>query len=80
MAYRAQGGSRFLYEPVDAASARVETLERVTEERWAALEHRLVGIERMLDRLEKRMWMAVCGTVTVLISEFAFYALTRIEV
>ncbi|MEL6678271.1 MAG: hypothetical protein AAFQ51_06150 [Pseudomonadota bacterium] len=78
MALRPQGGSRFLYEPFDVASARVDALERVTDERWAGLERRLMGLETMIDRLERRMWMAVCGTITVLISEFAFYAMTRV--
>ena len=35
------GGSRFLYEPFDAAAARIEVNERIQEERWAQLERRL---------------------------------------
>ena len=34
------GGSRFLYEPFDAAHARIEVNERIAEERWALLERR----------------------------------------
>ena len=39
------GGSRFLYEPFDAAAARIEVNERIQEERWAHLERRLAQIE-----------------------------------
>ncbi len=35
------GGSRFLYEPFDVASARIEVNERIQEERWQQLERRL---------------------------------------
>ncbi|PWG73504.1 hypothetical protein DF186_22735, partial [Enterococcus hirae] len=55
------GGSRFLSEPFDAASARLEAHERVTEERWINLERRLQHIEGLLDRMERRMWLAVSG-------------------
>ena len=58
------GGSRFLYEPFDAAAARIEANERVTEERWAGLERRLQAIEAMLERLEKRLWLAVYGVAS----------------
>lgn len=61
-------GSRYLYEPFDAASARIETIERVNEERWKGLERRLVTIEQMLERLEKRLWLAVYGIVGYVIS------------
>lgn len=52
-------GSRFLYEPFDAAEARVETLERVLDERWAALEKTFGAVEKGLERLEKRLWLVV---------------------
>ena len=43
------GGSRFLYEPFDVASARIEVNERIQEERWQQLERRLNQIEVALD-------------------------------
>ncbi len=58
-----KAGSRFLYEPFDVASARLETHEQVTNERWSGLERRLGQIEATLDRLEKRLWLAVYGVV-----------------
>ncbi len=66
------GGSRFLYEPFDRASARIDAHERVTEERWKALERRLAQIEDGLDRLEKRVWIAVFGSAAFLASELAY--------
>jgi hypothetical protein len=62
------GGSRFLYEPFDAATARIEAHERVTEERWAGLERRLSTIEAMLERLERRLWLAVFGVVAMVLA------------
>jgi hypothetical protein len=53
------GGSRYLYAPFDAANARIDANERVLEERWTALTFRLEGIEKALERLERRLWLAV---------------------
>ena len=72
------GGSRFLYEPFDAAAARIEANERVTEERWAGLERRLQAIEAMLERLEKRLWLAVYGVVAFIVSQ-GVWALVNIS-
>lgn len=63
------GGSRFLYAPFDAANARIEANERVAEERWQALEFRLNAIETALERLEKRLWLAVFGVVSVVLAQ-----------
>lgn len=68
MKHTRSGGSRFLYEPFDAASARLDTHEKVLEERWAGLERRLGMIEMALERLEKRLWLAVFGVVSVILS------------
>ncbi len=65
MSKRQSGGSRYLYEPFDAASARIEAHERVTDERWLALERRLNAIETALERMEKRMWLAVYGAASL---------------
>lgn len=62
-------GSRYLYEPFSATAARVETIEQVNAERWRNLERRLEVIETMLERLEKRLWIAVYGVVGVILSQ-----------
>ncbi len=72
------GGSRFLYEPFDVTHARIEVHERVTEERWTQLERRLHHIESMLDRLEKRIWVAVYGAASLILTDIA-YGLVRMS-
>ncbi|MFC7705004.1 hypothetical protein ACFQXB_12430 [Plastorhodobacter daqingensis] len=66
---RPTGGSRYLYDSFDAASARIEANERVAEERWAGLEYRLQQMEATLERLEKRLWLAVYGVVAVILAQ-----------
>lgn len=61
---RAVGGSRFLYDSFDLATARIEAQERVDEERRAGLEYRLGKIEEELERLERRLWLAVYGVAS----------------
>jgi hypothetical protein len=57
----AVGGSRFLYDSFDLAQARIEAQERLDQERRAGLEYRLGRIEETLERVEKRLWLAVYG-------------------
>lgn len=66
------GGSRFLYEPFDAASARIEVNERIAEERWSQLERRLVQIEVAIDRVERRIWVAVYGAASLILADIAY--------
>jgi len=61
---RAVGGSRFLYDSFDLAQARIDAQERVESERRAGLEYRLSRIEEGLERLEKRLWLAVYGVAS----------------
>ncbi len=63
------GGSRFLYDSFDAATARIEANERVAEERWTALEFRLGQIDSALERLEKRIWLGVYGVAAFLLAQ-----------
>lgn len=65
------GGSRFLYDSFDAASARIEANERVAEERWSALEFRLGQIDDALERLERRIWLGVYGVAAFLLAQGA---------
>jgi hypothetical protein len=58
------GGSRFLYDSFDLAQARIDAQERVEEERRAGLEYRLGKIEEELERLERRLWLAVYGVAS----------------
>ena len=73
-----KGGSKYLYEPFNATAARVETIEKVNEERWKNLERRIIGIENMLERLEKRLWLAVYGIAAFILTQ-AIYSLIQIN-
>lgn len=64
-------GSRFLYDSFDAAHARIEANERVAQERWAALDYRLGLIDSALERMEKRIWLAVYGVAGFLAAQMA---------
>ena len=66
-----EGGSRFVHDSFDAASARIEANERVAEERWAALDYRLGLIDDALERLEKRIWLGVFGVAAFLLAQMA---------
>ena len=70
-ARRATGGSRVLYDSFDLAQARIEAQERVDEERRAGLEYRLGRIEAALERLEKRLWLAVYGVAAAVLAHAA---------
>lgn len=61
---KAVGGSRFLYDSFDLAQARIDAQERLEQERRAGLEYRLTKIEEELERLEKRLWLAVYGVAS----------------
>lgn len=65
------GGSRFLFDSFDAAAARIDVVERVGEERWAALDYRLGHIEASLERLERRIWVMVFGVAAFLLAQGA---------
>ena len=67
----AAGGSRYLYDSFDAASAKIEANERVAMERWSGLTYRLTQIESALDRLEKRFWLGVYGALAFLLTQGA---------
>ncbi|MSU88998.1 hypothetical protein GE300_05080 [Rhodobacteraceae bacterium 2CG4] len=72
-------GSRFLYEPFDATSARIDAHERITEERWMNLERRLQVIEGLLDRMERRLWLVVFGVAAFLAGEVAVSLLSTTQ-
>jgi hypothetical protein len=63
------GGSRYLYDSFDAAQARIDANERVSDERWLALEFRLGRIEETLERLERRLWLTVYGVLGAILAQ-----------
>lgn len=68
----AGSGSRFLYEPFEFASVhRMEAHERIVEKQVEAIERHFERLEAAVDRLERRMWMALYGVVGVILAEVA---------
>ncbi len=64
-----RAGSRFLYDSFDAATARIDANERVAKLQFDALAGRLERIEAMIERLERRLWLAVYGVVAVVLAQ-----------
>ena len=62
-------GSRFLYDSFDAATARIEANERLAQLQFDQLDDRLKRIEAMIERLERRLWIAVYGVVGVILAQ-----------
>ncbi|MEO1549382.1 MAG: hypothetical protein AAFR93_03000 [Pseudomonadota bacterium] len=71
------GGSRYLYEPFDTANVRIDANEKVLEAKWEALEQRLKMIEQVLDRVERRIWLAVTGLTGFLMIDMVYGFLTQ---
>lgn len=58
------------YEPFACAPAlRLEAHERLSAVQIAALEDRLARLELLLERLEKRLWLAVYGVAAGLLAQ-----------
>lgn len=68
---KAESASRVMHENFAVAAARIEANERVSEERWSALDYRLGRIEETLERLEKRIWLGVYGVAAFLLTQMA---------
>ena len=61
---------RRVAEPFACAPAmRLEAHERVSALQFEALEARLVRLEAVLERLEKRLWLTVYGVAAVILSQ-----------
>ena len=78
-ARRAIGGSRFLYDSFEAAQARIDAQERVFEARKEALEFRIARLEGALERVEKRLWLAVYGVAAGVLVHGALALVTALQ-
>lgn len=68
-------GDRYGFEAFDCAPAlRLEAHERVAKLQFDSLNKRLDRIEALIERLEKRLWLTVCGVVGVILAQ-AFQSL-----
>ena len=58
------------YEPFDCAPAlRLDAHERVTQLRFEGISERLDRIEGLIERLERRMWLAVYGVAAAVMAD-----------
>ena len=61
---------RYGFEAFDCAPAlRLEAHERVANLQFEALGQRLAKIEEMMERLERRLWLAVYGVVAAIVAQ-----------
>ena len=65
-----QDHGRYGFEAFDCAPAlRLEANERVNNLQFQALNERLERIEVMMERLERRLWLAVYGVVAAILAQ-----------
>ncbi len=58
------------YERFDCAPAlRLDAHEQVTQLRFEGISARLNRIEKMIERLEKRLWLAVYGVAAAVMAD-----------
>ena len=59
---------RYGFEPFDCAPAlRLEAHERVSELQVKAMQERLDRLDAAIERLERRLWLAVYGVVAAIL-------------
>ena len=54
-----------------APGLRIEAHERLSDVKFAQVQVQLTRIEMMVERLEKRLWLAVYGVVAVVLAQGA---------
>ena len=65
-----EAGERYGFEAFDCAPAlRLEAHERVARLQHDAVLHRLERMEAAMERLEKRLWLAVYGVVGAILAQ-----------
>ena len=66
----ADASDRYGFEAFDCAPAlRLEANERVSELQFKVMRERVERIEDMIERLEKRLWLAVYGAVGAILAQ-----------
>lgn len=61
---------RYGFEAFDCAPAlRLEAHERLSNLHFEGLNRRLEKIEAMIERLERRLWLAVYGVVAAILAQ-----------
>ncbi len=52
-----------------APGLRLQAHERLSEVHYRNIEHRLERIDQAMEKLEKRLWLAVYGVVALILSQ-----------
>lgn len=65
---RPGGGSRFLFEPFDSSAKVQEAHDRILDLRFDSVDRRLNRIEQLMERLERRLWLAVYGVAGTILA------------
>ena len=66
----APDGTRYGFEAFDCAPAlRLEAHDRIVSLQFRDIERRFARIEAMMERLERRLWLAVYGVVAVILAQ-----------
>jgi hypothetical protein len=73
------GGSRYLYDSFEATQARIDAQEKVFELRKEALDFRMTRLEAAVERLEKRLWVAVYGVAAGVLIHGALAVLAAVQ-
>ncbi len=64
------GEQRYGFEAFECAPGlRLEAHERVAKLQFDSLNRRLDKIEQLIERLERRLWLAVYGVVGVILAQ-----------
>ncbi|SET16814.1 GTA head formation protein, RCAP_rcc01685 family [Paracoccus homiensis] len=62
-------GSRFVKDGIGWHDQRFEAQERIMALQFGTVERRLESIERLIEGLERRLWMTVYGVVAVILTQ-----------
>ncbi len=66
----ADAPERYGFESFDCAPAlRLEANERVSELQFKVQRERITRLEVMIEKLEKRLWLAVYGVVAAILAQ-----------
>ncbi len=66
----ADASDRYGFESFDCAPAlRLEASEKLMELQFDVQRERIVRLEEMVERLEKRLWLAVYGVVGAILAQ-----------
>lgn len=68
----AEGSNRFRFEKFDCGPGlRLAAAERISALQFKQFDDRMARIEELMERLDRRLWLAVFGVVAVFLTDAA---------